>query len=255
MIAKLVIEKNFSKYAEYYDSHCSIQNLCAQDLIDIVRPGDFNSILDIGCGTGNFTVLLREAFPKAGIKAIDISSKMVELAGKKLSGDKIKFIIGDAEEGRFHERFDLICSNASFQWFENPEETLSRYKNFLHHRGVIAFSAFGPKTFHELHSSLNNISKEEASISSQSFLKIEDLEQMMKRYFGNIEVKKRLYKERYASLTELLKKIKYSGIRGNSVSKGMWSPATLSELEKIYKNLFEEIIATYEVFFFRGTAL
>ena len=94
---KELIKRNFSRYAGHYDKYCNIQNECAARLINKLNGADFHNILDIGCGTGNYTRLLRRKFPDARIKAVDISGKMIERARGKLSAEKTKFITTDAE--------------------------------------------------------------------------------------------------------------------------------------------------------------
>lgn len=42
------------------------------------------SILDVGCGSGQFTILLAEHYPEAKIKGIDISNEAIEIARKNL---------------------------------------------------------------------------------------------------------------------------------------------------------------------------
>jgi len=253
MTNKEIIKKNFSRCASYYDRYSTIQNLCALGLIEKIEEGVFDRILDVGCGTGNYTKLLRERFPGASIKAIDISPAMIETARDKLKNDVIEFITGDGEAIDFKECFDLISSNASFQWFENLEETLSRYKRLLDKNGVILFSTFGPLTFYELEESLKELSGGDIAISSGNFFEKNRIEEMLRHLFRKIEVEQKLYKEGHSSLSELLEKIKYTGARGNGVGKmNFWTSKTINDLEKIYMRKSKDIVATYQVFFCKG---
>lgn len=49
--------------------------------------------------------------------------------------------------------FDLIISNATFQWFNTPKETCQALSSLLTGEGILAFATFGPNTFYELHNS------------------------------------------------------------------------------------------------------
>ena len=52
---------------------------------------------------------------------------------------------------------------------------------------------------------------------------------------------------------ELLEKIKYSGIRGNGLVKKIYfSRGLLDKLEKAYRDKFQEIRATYQIFLCQG---
>ncbi len=253
MTKKEIVKNNFSKYARFYDEYSGVQDKCASNLIGKLEEGDFKKILDIGCGTGNYTALLRERFPRARIKAVDISDQMVEIAKEKLKGKDVEFVTGDAENPQFNETFDLITSNASFQWLGNPEANLTVYKKFLNTNGVILFSTFGPDTFCELQVSLKKLFGENTPISSSDFAGIEKVKGALENLFKKVSLEKKVYKEKYTSLWALLRKIKYSGIRGNGLrAKNMWSQGLLSDLEKIYKENFKTITATYQVFFCRG---
>jgi len=250
---KNIIERNFSKYAEYYDSYSSIQNICASELIQKISADSVNRILDIGCGTGNYTKLLRERFPSAEIKAVDISDKMVDMARKKLSREKIEFIVADAEKADFEEKFDLISSNAAFQWFEDLRDAVMKYKNMLNDGGLISFSTFGPLTFYELDASLKELAGRHVSISSFDFMEMTEISDILREFFKKVSMNIRIYSEDFESVSELLKKIKYTGTRGNSsLRKDLWTRKTMSCLEEIYKNKFGNIRATYQVFFCRG---
>lgn len=68
-------------------------------------------ILDIGCGTGEYTKLLSKAFPKAQIIGLDISPKMIALAKVKCKNCKnVKFEVGTAYNiKKSRNSFDLVC--------------------------------------------------------------------------------------------------------------------------------------------------
>jgi len=253
-----IIKKNFSKHAKHYDRYASIQKNCAYRLIGKTEGGDFKCILDLGCGTGIYTKFLRERFRKARIKAVDISEEMICLAKKKLPGKKIEFVTGNAESMNFEEKFDLITSNSTFQWFSNLERAFLKYKKTLKDKGVILFSTFGPATFAELNGSLEILFGKKLSITSQAFIRKEKIEKLLKKNFRNVSVEEEIYREEYGLFPELLAKIKYSGIRGYGMEKkGVWTPGILRKLGEIYKDEFcrsgaGEIRATYQVFFARG---
>lgn len=253
MTYKEKIKNNFSRYAHLYDDYAGVQDLCALALIDKLTAGKFNRILDIGCGTGNYTKLLREKFPAARIKATDISETMIDIAKKKLNKKNVEFIIADAENPCFNDTFDLISSNASLQWIGDLEARLLAYKNLLNSGGMISFSTFGPDTFRELRASLKELFGKSIKISSSHFMEEGKIRGVLCNLFKKVILEKKVYKERYNSLEGLLKKIKYSGIRGAGTSaRNIWSPKALADLEKIYKKKFKKILATYEVFFCKG---
>lgn len=254
MIDKEIIKKNFSRCAPYYDKYSTIQNLCALRLIARIQANNFANILEVGCGTGNYTKLLREKFPQAKIKAIDISFKMIRWAKGKIHQDSsIEFIVADGETAYFKQGFDLISSNATFQWFEDLEGALLKYRDLLKKNGFLFFSLFGPFTLFELNESLRELLGKTISISSLNFIEKEKIKKVLQRTFSKVEVEAKIYKERYNSLPQLLKKIKYTGVRGSGIEgRRFWTSKTVHDLERIYKKKFKDIVASYEVFFCEG---
>jgi len=253
MINKTLIRNNFSKCAPYYDRYSSIQNLSAARLITKIKANRLKRILEIGSGTGNYTRLLRERFPQARIKALDISPQMCRIAEEKFHQNSIEFIVTDAEEATFKEKFDLISSNASLQWFDDLETSLTRYRELLVEDGMISFSIFGPQTFWELNQALRELSAASLSIDAYGFIEKKKIEKILKKLFRDVKIERKLYQEESINTFELLKKIKYTGVRGEALNrKGLWTAKMLKSLEKIYRQKSKTVVATYEVFFCKG---
>jgi trans-aconitate methyltransferase len=84
------------------------------DLLD-VRPGE--SVLDVGCGTGNTTARLAAA--GAIVVGIDRSTVLVEQARAAHPG--IEFIDIDLLELDDRELFDAIFSLGTLHWIRPPE--------------------------------------------------------------------------------------------------------------------------------------
>ena len=84
---------------------------------------------------------------------------MIRKLKKNLSSNgNVDLIRGDAEViadecSLRYEKFDLIISNATVQWFNTPQKTLKYYKSILSDTGILVFSTFGPDTFYELRES------------------------------------------------------------------------------------------------------
>lgn len=249
-----MIEKNFSKYAHLYDRYADIQYDMAGKLIKEAPLSGIQNILELGCGTGNYTYLLRKKFSAARIKAVDISESMIEAARKKMGLGEVEFIAADAEEFSFNSEFNLITSNAAFQWFNKTEKTLIKYKDSLRTGGIILFSSFGPLTFFELAQSLKKAIAESVAISSENFLSREELSAVFKKHFAGNAIKEFIIKKEYSSLIELLKRIKYTGARGNGIDNFslLWKKGMMGEIEKAYKTGYGRIDATYQVFLCRA---
>jgi ubiquinone/menaquinone biosynthesis C-methylase UbiE len=78
-------------------------------------------ILDLGCGTGSTTLLLKRAFPEAEVIGVDLSPYMLVVADDRAqqAGLKITYQHGNAEQTKFLDSsFDLVT--ASLLFHETP---------------------------------------------------------------------------------------------------------------------------------------
>lgn len=91
-------------------------------------------IVDIGCGPGNSTAVLKEVFPKAVITGIDSSENMIA-AARKQHGD-IPFEVRPAQE--LEGKYDLIFSNACLQWIPDHEKLIPFLMEKLNAGGHLA---------------------------------------------------------------------------------------------------------------------
>lgn len=264
---KEIIVRNFSRYANLYDRYADVQRRAGVELLSQINGKcTFNKILEIGCGTGNYTLLLREKFKNAKIKALDICSEMVGIARQKLKDMGAEFIVADAEDANLGESFDFITSNACFQWFEDLEKSLMKYNGLLKENGAILFSIFGPSTFSELNVSLRCVSKN-VSVEANNFITKEKIEKILNKNFKGIKIKESIYQESFLRLKDLLCKIKYSGIRGSGTNgRIQFTNRILKDLEELYLHKFsatnrggsanhfggKAIKATYQIFFCKG---
>lgn len=74
-------------------------------------------ILDLGCGTGSTTLLLKKAFPQAEVIGLDLSPYMLVVAADKAEQAKldIQFRQGNAEQTGFPDAsFDLVTASLLF---------------------------------------------------------------------------------------------------------------------------------------------
>ena len=246
---KAAITKNFSRYAHLYDKHADVQKKTGRRLLKCIEGKKFSKILELGSGTGNYTALLRKRFEDAEIKAVDISERMVELARNKLADKKIRFINADAQSLNLNGRFDLITSNACFHWLEGLENSLLVYKKHLKRSGLIAFTIFGPETFYELNAVLGAV-LDNISTASSRFVSKNKLQSFLQEEFREVDIQEAKYREIFPDLLGLLRKIKYSGVKGwDSASRVTFNRRILKDIEKTYLSKFKGIKATYQVFF------
>ncbi|GAN68865.1 dethiobiotin synthase [Acetobacter orleanensis] len=145
------IQQSFDA-AEGYDAAAVLQRVAAHRLFEIVTArlaGRIpRRILEIGCGTGFLTEMLRAAWPEAELIATDIAPRMLERARARV-GVGVQFCVMDAAQPVLPGTFDLICGNLVFQWLPEPEAVLQTLAEKLSAGGVVALSTVLEGTFEE----------------------------------------------------------------------------------------------------------
>jgi trans-aconitate 2-methyltransferase len=107
----------------------------AADLLARVPHERPRRIIDLGCGPGNSTRLLRERWPEAEITGLDGSEAMLAEARKQPG---IRWEQGDIARWRPRTPYDLIFSNATLQWLDDHAALLPVLAGALVPGGVLA---------------------------------------------------------------------------------------------------------------------
>jgi ubiquinone/menaquinone biosynthesis C-methylase UbiE len=106
-----------------------------------LSPGD--GVLDVACGTGNFTRdFARSVGPDGLVVGIDVSQTMLvrAVADTRRAGlEQVAYVRGDAQELPFREQsFDAVCCFAALHLFADPMRALDRMTAALTPGGRIA---------------------------------------------------------------------------------------------------------------------
>ena len=111
-------------------------------LLLALSPGD--GVLDIACGTGNFTRDFARTVGATGlVVGIDVSETMLARAVRDTRAaeldDRVAYVRGDAAELPFRDRsFDAVCCFAALHLFADPLGALDRMMTVLNPGGRIA---------------------------------------------------------------------------------------------------------------------
>lgn len=102
-------------------------------------PGD--GVLDIACGTGNFTRdFARTVGPTGLVVGLDASTTMLERAVQDTGGmEQVAYVRGDAQTLPFRDRsFDAVCCFAALHLFADPMKALDSIVRVLTPGGRVA---------------------------------------------------------------------------------------------------------------------
>ena len=146
---KAQIGAAFAAAAGRYDEGAHVQRLVARRLAARASSAQIApdaEILEIGCGTGLLTREIRETWPDARLTATDIAPEMIAATARHELGAQL--IVMDGEAPAFgDERFDLILSSLTFQWFDDLPRALLRLHALLKPGGLLCFATMGAQSF------------------------------------------------------------------------------------------------------------
>lgn len=108
----------------------------AMDLLNRVDHDSPGRAVDLGCGPGNSTLLLKGRWADAAVTGIDNSPAMIEKAGG--SGADIAWHLADIADWLPTEPTDVIFANASLHWVPDHAGLFTRLAGALPGGGVLA---------------------------------------------------------------------------------------------------------------------
>ncbi len=139
----------FDDIAHSYDKWYETPIGRAVDLVERKAIEEFfvpsgRKVLEIGCGTGLYTVWLAEQ--GCQVTAVDVSREMMDQARKKVEerGNKVNWIHGDITEYLDDlGSFDGILSMTAFEFIPEPENVLRKLYEKLNPGGCLVIGVIG----------------------------------------------------------------------------------------------------------------
>lgn len=160
---------SFERAARTYDGVAGVQRFMARRLVELLPPGWApRHVLELGAGTGNLSLLLRERCSQSRLVVTDVSGAMLEVARRRIveaasaspcsvsapRGAHFVELDASGEHWGLRGRFGLLASNAVVQWFPDLRRHLVGARGRLRPAGRYLLSGFLPDNLPELASIL-----------------------------------------------------------------------------------------------------
>lgn len=248
------------------EQYLKFKNQRTQPAIDLAQRIAINNpqkILDVGCGPGNSTKVLKSVFPKAHILGIDSSENMIKKAKETYSD--IEFRVMDiTEENQNIENIDIIFSNACLQWIPNHREFIPMIFNKLSKGGVLAVQIpmnFQEKLFTLMSETVNEDKWDFSSmpLEPNETLKCEEYFDILSSLTDNFDIWETVYYHNMPSLETMVEWIKGTRLRPylnalNSIDANNLINEITEKASRVYtKQANGEIIFKFRRFFFTAT--
>lgn len=148
-ISREKLRRRFRRAMRHYDKAAVVQRRMAERLAEVLAEISpfYSRVLEIGAGTGFFTRAAKERFSWSFYLACDLLPECAPF----LEPLGVHFVVANGEDPSWvRGPFDLVVSNAVFQWFEDLGKSLASLAERLGSGGLLAFTTFGPNTMREI---------------------------------------------------------------------------------------------------------
>lgn len=106
-------------------------------IMDLISPVAGESLLDVGCGTGDNLALFQKK--KCILTGIDSSKDVLELARQKI-GDQCEFVLGEATDLPFSDNeFDIVTLITCIQTFHDHQKVIAEAIRVCRNRIFVGF--------------------------------------------------------------------------------------------------------------------
>jgi malonyl-CoA O-methyltransferase len=146
------VSARFDAAAETYDSYSAIQTMTARAVHSLAASLPTpRRILEIGCGTGILTRMVRTGFPSADFHALDISASMVRRTQLRLENpESVTWHVCDLLAFTDPEPFDCICSSSALHWIVPVTDAFDTISRLLSDQGHLVFGIMIDGTLQQL---------------------------------------------------------------------------------------------------------
>jgi len=229
----------FSRFAHQYDQHNMIQAEVAKRLISGLTGNHYQTIIDLGCGSGAvYKNIQEQKITYERFIALDSAEEMLAIHP---SDKKIQKLHADFNQQATYEHLGYLkeevtlFSASALQWSKDLDFVFTQLSSLAR---KAHFAIFTSGTFHALHKT--------AGIKSPIYTK-EQLQEVIGRYYAATFIRKS-YRLEFKTVRDMFRYIKKSGVSGGEKQLSYKQMKML--MEKYPLNYLE-----FEVLFVEATSL
>lgn len=146
-MAQRRLAEGYDHAAAGYESAVIHNRRAAERLVALLPDRPYESVLDVGCGTGFATVAMLDRFPSVrSVVGIDVSGGMLEELARKLDGRDVRARLIEADVAELASEdlsVDAVLCNMAYHWFADRPAVLAAIAASLRPGGVFGLVAPG----------------------------------------------------------------------------------------------------------------
>ena len=230
-IDKALVAQRFAKAGKSYIEHAVVQKQISAQLFEYLKaycPNTFDSVLEIGCGSGNLTHLFQTHFQFDQLFLNDLYEDVDQHFS---TIQNIAWLIGDIEQLELPSELDAVISSSALQWMTDLPALLQRIHDALKPKGYLGFSTFGENNLIEI----KKLTGQGLNYISLEFLKRQLEQQNFEVLFIEQEVKQ-IYFDHPKSV---LQHLKATGVTATAKSH-RWTKQSLQKFYADYQQFYGE---------------
>lgn len=153
------VAERFAKAHHSYGTSAHAQHYIAHKLIQLLRQNLYHhanhlpspdTVLEIGCGVGNFSRLLLEHYPAINkLWLNDLYPKVQDNLLPKHTA-QLEYCIGDINVVSLPQRVDWVVSSSAVQWIYPQDKLFGRLYECLNPQGLLVLSSFSVDNCHQI---------------------------------------------------------------------------------------------------------
>lgn len=154
-----------------------------------------NTILDMGCGTGQLTRELSDICPSADIVGVDYSSEMISIAkenAKNAGKNKLSYFNDSVDTFIVKEKVNIVTCSHSFPYYKNKKDAFKFFSESLVDGGLLLLAQASENSFYDKLCMLGV----KTTTTKAKYLSIEELKDLSKDLFiteNIIKIKEKWY--------------------------------------------------------------
>lgn len=216
-----IFDKEAKMYDDWYKTKLGnfVDEVETKCILDLFKVEKGMKVLDVGCGTGNFSIKLAKM--GCEVVGIDISEEMLKVAKDKAKkeGLNIKFYNMDVYDMKFEDNcFDGVISVTAFEFLKDPEKAIEEMFRVLKPNGYLLIGTINKDSaWGEMY--LSKEFQENSVFKYANFKTVEDMKSYKKDHF--VDIKECLFipptiEEEYISM-EKERELSKEGKRGGFI--------------------------------------
>ena len=230
-IDKALVAQRFAKAGQSYIEQAVVQKQISAQLFEYLKaycPQSLNSVLEIGCGSGNLTHLFQTHFQ---FEQLFLNDLYADVEQHFSTIKNIAWLIGDIEQLHLPQSLDAVISSSALQWMTDLPTLLHRIHDALKPKGYLGFSTFGENNLIEI---------KQLTGQGLNYYSLEALQQQLQENGFEILLIQQAYKQAYFDHPKfVLQHVKATGVTATAKSH-RWTKQSLQQFYSDYQQFHDE---------------